>query len=320
VTRGGGAVISALLTAGCGYVGESLPPLLHIPTRVSDLAAVQRGSSIIVQFSIPQLTTEGVALKKPPRLDLRAGEAQGAFNAETWAAGAKLIPVSAGEPRARLETAAAEWAGKEIIFGVRAFGPSGRESGWSNFVTLHVIPPLRTPSDLRAQAVPDGVRLAWSGPASEFRVFRRAGEEKAFSMVATVKQTEWTDATTEYGARYTYLVQAVSDAAESEFSNEAPIVPRDEFPPAVPAGLAAVLSVQSIELAWDRNTEPDLAGYRLYRSESGGPFQLLAETQKTPSYSDRKIESGKPYRYAVSAVDQAGNESARTAPVEVTAP
>ena len=33
----------------------------------------------------------------------------------------------------------------------------------------------------------------------------------------------------------------------------------------------------------------------------------------------RAVEAGKRYRYAVSAVDQSGNESARSAPVEVMA-
>ena len=35
--------------------------------------------------------------------------------------------------------------------------------------------------------------------------------------------------------------------------------------------------------------------------------------------SDRQIEAGKKYRYAVSAVDQTGNESRRSEPVEAAA-
>jgi fibronectin type 3 domain-containing protein len=38
-----------------------------------------------------------------------------------------------------------------------------------------------------------------------------------------------------------------------------------------------------------------------------------------PAYGDRQVEAGKRYRYTVSSVDQAGNESARSEAVEATA-
>jgi len=49
----------AAVLSGCGYVAGPLPPLANIPARVTDLAAVQRGGKLIVQFTVPQLTTEG---------------------------------------------------------------------------------------------------------------------------------------------------------------------------------------------------------------------------------------------------------------------
>ena len=94
----------------------------------------------------------------------------------------------------------------------------------------------------------------------------------------------------------------------------------DTFPPAVPSCLAPSAVANSIELVWDRNTEPDLAGYRIYRALAGGAFEKLADVSQIPSYSDRKVEHGKTYRYAVSAVDQTGNESAQTQAVEVGLP
>ncbi len=88
----------------------------------------------------------------------------------------------------------------------------------------------------------------------------------------------------------------------------------------MPAGLAAVASTHSVELMWDRSTAPDLAGYRIYRALGGGALQKLGETREAPSYSDRNVEPGKSYRYAVTAFDQLGNESAMSAPVNVTVP
>src|ERR1700674_765502 len=83
---------SALFTTGCGYIGEPLPPLANVPAKVTDLWAVQRGSRIIVQFTIPDLTTEGRTIKDPVKLDLRIGTGVEPFDAGTWAAQAKSIP------------------------------------------------------------------------------------------------------------------------------------------------------------------------------------------------------------------------------------
>src|ERR1022692_4549195 len=100
------AAAVALMLAGCGYVGEPRPPLAHIPPRVnvgeprpplanipprvSDLAVVQRGGQLIVQFSVPALTTEGHPIPRPLKLDLRAGTAD-QFEPNQWAAGARQI-------------------------------------------------------------------------------------------------------------------------------------------------------------------------------------------------------------------------------------
>jgi len=319
------AAAGVLALAGCGYIGEPLPPLLNIPARVTDLAAVERGGHIIVQFSLPRLSTEGAVLRRPPELDLRAGPAAAPFDADAWAAGAQRFqqpPIT--KDRVRYELPVNGWPGKEIIIGVRAIGAKGRDAGWSNFAVLAVVPPPVRPTDLRAEAVPEGVRLTWVGQGALYRVWRRGPGEQAFTPVGDTGQPAWTDARTVYGSTYEYLVQAIvktaSGVAESENSAETRITPADRFPPAVPTGLAAVASTGSLELVWDRNTEPDFAAYRVYRATAGGPFVRIAETGATPSYSDRAVEAGKTYRYAVAAVDTSGNESKLSEPVEVTAP
>ena len=88
----------------------------------------------------------------------------------------------------------------------------------------------------------------------------------------------------------------------------------------MPAGLNAATAPNSIEISWEGNTEPDLAGYRVYRSTGAGPFEKIGELVAIPSYSDRDIEHGKTYRYAVSAIDKSGNESAQSGPVEAMVP
>jgi fibronectin type 3 domain-containing protein len=97
-------------------------------------------------------------------------------------------------------------------------------------------------------------------------------------------------------------------------------VPVDRFPPAVPSGLTALAGPSSIELSWDPNTEPDFAGYSVYRAAGGGAFERIAGPLSTPSVSDKEARPGVKYRYVVSAVDQAGNESPRSNAVEISMP
>ncbi len=52
----------------------------------------------------------------------------------------------------------------------------------------------------------------------------------------------------------------------------------------------------------------------------GGAFEKVADVSQIPSWSDRGVEPGKTYRYTVTAVDQAGNESPRCSPVSAALP
>jgi fibronectin type 3 domain-containing protein len=128
---------------------------------------------------------------------------------------------------------------------------------------------------------------------------------------------EYVDETTEYGTHYEFRVQGVIDDLHgSAVSDAASITPKDEFAPAMPGALTAILGVNTVELAWTRNSEKDFRGYNVYRSTDGGPFEKIADLVPSPAYSDSKIEPGKKYRYEVSAVDTAGNESERSTPAD----
>jgi hypothetical protein len=302
---------------------------MHIPARVTDLAAVQRGSNIIVQFTVPPVTTEGTLIKQATRFDLRIGPSPGTtFNPDAWAAGAKATGGAVVEnSRVRYQIPASEWMGKEVQIAVKVIGANGRDAGWSNNVAVNVTPPPEQPLGLRAVSDPQGVHLSWRAAGNAFVVFRRGPEErqeKDFALAGNSDKPEWTDATAEFGKTYTYVVQSLAKAGkgqvESDLSSEVEITPVDTFPPAVPTGLTAVPSTASVELVWERNTEPTLAGYRIYRALGSGPFERLADTQELPTFSDHKIESGKVYRYAVSAIKRNGFESKLSAPVEANAP
>ena len=85
----------------------------------------------------------------------------------------------------------------------------------------------------------------------------------------------------------------------------------DRFPPHAPTDLRVVASESTIELSWRPNNEPDLAEYRVRRSEGAGPYVVIDIVPLgAASYSDASVESGQAYRYTITAVDRDGNESA----------
>jgi len=314
---------AALFLLSCGYIGEPLPPALHIPQRVTDLAVTEEGPEIVASFTLPTHTTEELLIKKPMTIELSIGREPVPFQQEAWESASKTFSVPGGQSAVIYKLPVPpEWIGRDVRTGVKVFGSNGRAAGWSNLVVLSVVEPLAPPTDLEAKAVPDGVQLTWRGAASRCRVYRRIGAAPA-AVVAEAERPPWTDRATEYGTTYYYRVEAVRTGgdirAASKPSAETQINPQDTFPPPVPTGVVAVASAGSVELLWDRSTASDLAGYRIYRAEGNGTYSRLAETGETPSYSDRKIEPGKTYRYAVSAFDRLGNESAVSPPATVSA-
>jgi hypothetical protein len=315
-----------MFLSACGYVGEPLPPALNIPEKITDLRAVQRGPDIILEFTIPAITTEGLPMTIA-NLDLRAGPMPGGeFNITDWAASARPYPIeSANAGYHKMEIPSADWAGKEVVLAIRTQHPRGRVSEWSNLEVLQVIPAIAAPGGLRADSTAPGIRLTWQAadPELTFRIYRRESSEAQPVLIGTAAgESEFLDRAAEYGKTYEYSVQAAikrgEREAESLISPPVQVSRQDRFAPAVPSGLTAVAGTQSVELAWNPSPESDLAGYRIYRAVEGGLFEPVAEL-KVPSFSDRSAEPGRRYRYAVASVDQLGNESPRSEPLEILA-
>ncbi len=140
------------------------------------------------------------------------------------------------------------------------------------------------------------------------------------------------DGHVEFGKTYIYSVRSVLDYSgaviESSDSNLLTITPRDTFPPAAPTGLIGIFVPAGnrepayVDLSWVVSSEPDLAGYRVYRSERAGVLGTSLDTQLllTPAFRDMNVVSGRRYLYAVTAVDRSGNESSPSAAIGVSVP
>jgi len=146
------------------------------------------------------------------------------------------------------------------------------------------------------------------------------------------------DDTAIMGETYSYVAERVrtvtlaGHALEVHSQPSAPITlaMRDTFPPKSPVGLATIPgtspavdsspAISYIDLSWEPNTEPDLAGYLVYRQlarpngDPEGPIGKLTASHVTaPAYRDVAVRPGQRYIYSVTAVDASGNESAPSA-------
>lgn len=249
--------------------------------------------------------------------------------------------------------------GAAYAYRVRARASKKRVAADSNTVVLRLHPPPERVTGLAARLTESAIHLSWSVPESAagaapavrgYRVYRGeldpASAEEAAADLARAKWKsplallgpaaggEFQDTRFVFGATYLYTVRGVTsfEGAEGgslESPDSAPVVvaARDTFPPAAPQELVAVYvpggepPAPQAELSWSMNSEPDLAGYRVYRSEKEGtPGPLLTpELLSTPAFRDISVQGGHRYWYTVTAVDRSGNESLPSAPAALDA-
>jgi hypothetical protein len=187
-----------------------------------------------------------------------------------------------------------------------------------------------------APAAASGQKAGFPGAAKEPEESRfRAGGAGS----ADAASGGTADRTAQLGHTYRYKAQRVQSVLVSGQTLEVRSVPsaevtvamRDVFPPEMPVGLVAVPGFGSegenpkpaIDLSWDPNMEPRLAGYRIYRRDldGDGSWRLLGgELVRMAAYRDAAVAAGKRYAYRVTAVNEAGNESGPSGDVTETAP
>ncbi|MEI9813716.1 MAG: hypothetical protein WDO18_14160 [Acidobacteriota bacterium] len=297
-------------------VGPPLPPALNIPQPIADLRTEVTGDKIIVHFTPPALTGERLPITKLRAIELLIGPSDPNFSQQRWASTAHRYALSVDDLGPRdFSVPSTEWAGKEIVIGARTIGPSGRASDWSNLNILNVNAPLATPRLDAPRATAKGVALTWSGDAQRYRILRAtlSDPEPKLEPVGESTARDFVDPDAEFGTRYRYVILGLGGESQQSLPSEpVEIQPVDTFGPATPTGLSAVAGVTSIDLSWTQNTEDDLAGYNLFRAVDDGPFTLVLGGIAVPAFTDPNVQSGKRYRYTLSAVDKTGNESQRS--------
>jgi uncharacterized protein len=346
-SRCAAVALLGLLAAACGRKGSIRPPLLLVPQPAENFRAFQQGERIVLEWSYPSSYIDGTTLAEIGAVEIWAADKPANFPG-----GARLFKMlSKADLAASAENRAPEKKtslyafvpqgpdriGKSLSYAVRI--QDTRKKRWSEFspaasVTYVLVP--KPPLDLRVSVAENRIELRWAAPAGNvdgsaparfkgYNIYRaEIGRAPVRLNARPFSERAFDDPEFVFGKTYTYVVRATATDgepyAESADSPVAVITPKDVFPPAMPGGLTAAGSGRVITLLWDAGREPDLAGYRVWRREAGRTeFKPLNDRPFAENtYSDTTAVLGTKYEYAVSAVDQAGNESAKSAPVSET--
>lgn len=346
------ALGAGFLASGCGMPAAPLPPSLNLPRAVSDLSATRTGNQVTLAWTMPAKNTDKLLLKGPIAVRLCRREA--AQSACATVAHLQLLPGAHGSFTETLPAALAAGAPRPLNYAVELSNKHGRSAGLSNAAMIlagAAPPPV---AGLTAQVRKAGVILHWE-PGAEAGAVRLqrtllapSAQKPAPGLLAPPPQPAEEnllvesahdgaaiDKTIRFGSSYAYRAQRIArvlvdgQTLELDGPLSAPVrvEASDIFPPAVPAGLAAVATVggdgteTAIDLSWQPDAEPDVAGYAVYRRQGDGAWlRISAQLVAGPGYHDTQVAPGHTYSYAVSAIGQNGRESARSAPAEETVP
>lgn len=74
-------------------------------------------------------------------------------------------------------------------------------------------------------------------------------------------------------------------------------------------GMTLIALYQSVIVQWLPNSEPDLAGYKVYYGTASQSYSRIIPVGLSTQYTISDLEPGYQYYFAVAAFDTAGNES-----------
>lgn len=337
--------------AGCGTPGPPQPPSLNLPGRVEDLAAVRNGNQVDLTWTMPKHSTDHLMLKNSITAQVCRGESAAKCSPVS---NLTLPPAKPGSYTDALPAPLSSGRPRPVSYFVELKNRAGRSAGLSNAAVVLAGQAPAPVGGLSAQVRSTGVVLHWTAndPQDAVRLHRRLltppPAQKRESLQAAppepLEQNLLVDSDTgqaldkaiQFGNTYEYTAQRVARVEVNgstfelagELSAPVRVEAADVFPPAVPAGLAAVATGSengipaTVDLNWQPDTDSDLAGYFVYRREDDTSWRRLSGEKPVaaPAFHDTDVLPGHTYRYSVSAVDLGGHESDRSAEARETVP
>ena len=337
----------------CGKIGDPLPPIPRAPLTVSELTASQQGTRVVLSFPLAR-TPRSIRLARVEIYRLiESADAPAGLPQDDFSARSTMIAQIPGD---RIPVARATVTYNDLIqfvpgspssryrYAVRIVNANGVAADFSNYAVITPITEIaQPPVDLRAKLSQLELEITWSPPKANesgtspaniagYNIYRHTGDSTNRLNSQPLRETRQIDRSFQFGTTYEYFVRALSLppgssnlalAIESNDSQSVELTPKDTFPPAPPDSIKIASINGVVSMFWPSNSEPDLAGYHIYRSEDGNApperwVKLTPRIHTPTTFRDDKVTVGKQYFYQLTAVDTSGNESARSATVSET--
>ena len=355
------ALLASALVFGltaCGTPGPPHPPSLKLPEPATELAANRIADTVSLTWTMPRRTTDKLPLRTPINVKIcRSVATQPCVVINNMTAD----PSAPAAYQDHLPSDLTSGTPQLLIYTIELTNHANHSAGPSQPAYSASGPAPAALTALAAEVRADGVLLRWNpSPAQQSSLVRihrssittEASAQQHKTILSTpnpaaseqILAVPETSGNAEVEGRaldtqaipdrtYTYTAERVTTLQLSgrtiqiagTSSDPITVITKDVFPPAVPTGLVAltVPDEHAIDLSWQPDTEPDLAGYIVYRRPSvagSQPERISAAPVIVPSFRDPAARPGQRYAYSVSAIDHDGNESARSAEAEETLP
>ncbi|NNN31324.1 cellulose 1,4-beta-cellobiosidase [Streptomyces sp. S3(2020)] len=147
-----------------------------------------------------------------------------------------------------------------------------------------------------------------------YKVYRRLKGDDIWKKLTTTTAGSYTDAPPTTGATYYYEIRSYDRAGnESAGSVDKPVTTADRTAPVIPTGVGVADGQPGVTVSW--NAVAGAAEYLVHRRwETDGQDEPVVQVARVSgaSWLDTKVEDRLMYSYWVTAVDTAGNRSARS--------
>ncbi len=185
------------------------------------------------------------------------------------------------------------------VYTVKAFNNAGVSMYSEKGVSAYYIP---TPRLSSAKNTVSGIKVTWNkvSTATNYNIYRRKKGENYWSHIGTVDKSKlyYTDTKASNAQTYYYTVCAFDNNGDSEYDTCGVGTKRVSAPK-----ISSVKNTSTgVKVSWKKVS--GATSYRVYRKSGKGSWKLVKKlSNKTFSYTDKKVKSGVKYTYSVKAVN-----------------
>jgi hypothetical protein len=330
--------VSLQFLGGCGYKDHPVPPATVVPEAIEDLRYDADAKGITLSWSYPMETVKGKEIENLASFELYRAEVP----LKDYCGGCPIpfaepleqpggVTTEDGKRRRAVYTMTGLRPGYKYFFKVRSRTSWFAESADSNIVTFVWQVPAKAPEGLKAEVGNREIVLKWQPVTSlqngdpvdkplQYQIMRSTGG-KDFEKIGLVDRgTSFVDRKVIKNQQYAYQVQTLMKVEKETVgggtSSPVTALSVDQTAPAPPTGVTAIETDMGIKVFWEKSTEEDIGGYRVYRRTAAAKEAVpIGDVQ--PAYTlfvDQKVEQGVRYFYSVTAFDQntPANESRKS--------